>query len=447
MCESSGSTASDEVPSLEALPERSEGHTQPTGPPNRGAVEGCAARACRPPEDRAAIAVIFCDIDGLRRSGDDLGPGAGVQVLAEVAARLRGGLRPGDTVSRIAGDQFVVVLDRVAGENEVQSILRRLEDSLAAPLAIGDGCVSIRLSTGLAFSRDPLLGDDAPAAARTPVRPADLTMYQRMNRASGALRGLPLGRPQMLARDLPGAAERGEITVLYQAQVDLATGGIVAVEALARWAHPALGTVYPDEFIPLAELIGEITSIGHAVVRQACQDLARLRARHPRLGLAVNVSVDELGSPRFVRDLCEVLDSAGLPPAALTIELTESKLPEDPLVAVQQLSEVGALGVGIALDDFGTGYTSLAQLRDVPVTEIKVDRSFVRPPEPSPPDLLSGIVGLARGLGLRTVAEGVCSEEDLERVREAGFDRGQGFGLGAPVEIDELAKRLGDAAA
>ncbi len=399
---------------------------------------GCA-------DDRGAVAVIFCDIDGEQQAEGALRSGACRALLAEVAARLRGCLRPGDSVSRIARDELVVLLDSVAGEPEVGAILHRLKRSLSEPPPIGNDDVSFRLSTGLAFHRDPLLRGAAEARVPAFIGPSELAMYQRRNRAPGTPADFHLGRAQALRRDLPGAAGRGEIAVLYQPQIDLATGRIVAVEALARWTHPVLGTVHPGEFIPIAELNGEIAAVGRAVLWQACSDLARLRRRHPRLGLAVNVSIDELDSPRFLRSLSEVLDSVGLEPAALTIELTESKRPEDPLMASQQLHDVGALGVGIALDDFGTGYTSLAQLRDLPVTEIKVDRSFVQSAEPAPPDLLAGIVGLAHGLGLRTVAEGVSSEKDLERVREAGFDRGQGFGLGMPVAIHALARTLRDA--
>lgn len=446
MCEWSSSAAPDDVPSFGAFLDPAGGVASPTGSPNRDAREEGEARACRSEDDRGAVAIIFCEIDAARRmDGGPRSDSAG-QLLAEVAARLRGGLRPGDTVSQIAGDAFVVVLDGVADDHEVQSIRHRLEQRLAPPLTAGDDSVWIRLSPGLAFRGDPLLDGTASAVSGGPAGPADLAMCLRKDPASGSASDGSLGRSQLLARDLPRAAARGEITVLYQSQVDLATGRIVAVEALARWTHPVLGTVYPDEFIPIAELKGEITVIGQAVRRRACSDLARLRRHHPGLELAVNVSVDELGS-RFVRNLSEVLDSVGLPPAALTVELTESKLPEDRLVAVRHLADVRALGVGIALDDFGTGFTSLAQLRDVPVTEIKVDRSFVQPPDAGPPDLLPGIVGLAHGLGLRAVAEGVSSDADLRRVRNAGFDRGQGFGLGTPVGVDALARRLRHAAA
>ncbi|MCU1473555.1 bifunctional diguanylate cyclase/phosphodiesterase, partial [Amnibacterium sp.] len=349
---------------------------------------------------------------------------------------------PGDTVSRVGGDEFVIVLEHVSGEDEVQPIIRRLEEALAVPLRIGNRTVSVRLSMGLAFSSDPSPEVSPSAAGRALIQAADLAMYQRKSRGGRALAGVSLGRLQTLAADLRGAVGRGEIAVQYQPQVDLAHGGWVAVEALVRWIHPVLGTVYPDEFIPIAEMNGEIGAIGHFVVRQACRDVARLRTGAPGLRLSVNVSSEELDFPGFVANVMAALADASLPAGALTLEVAESRLPADRAAALGRLAEAAANGIGVAIDDFGADPTSLSQLRELPLTELKVHRSAVQLPAAERLDLLAGIVGFARGFGLRTVAVGVGSDDELARARAVGFDRAQGFALAAPMPLDELARRL-----
>ncbi|MBW4042495.1 MAG: EAL domain-containing protein [Acidobacteria bacterium] len=418
-------------------------HDSLTGLPNRTTLERQLERALEQANGRAATAVIFCDVDGLKRTNDALGHDAGDQLLKEVARRIRAVVRPQDTVSRVGGDEFVILLAHVDGEPEVEDLVRRLEDALAAPLRIAGRSLSIRLSMGLAFSSDPLVHLPPSAAGTALIRAADLAMYQRKSRGASPLSGAPLGRLQRLAADLPGALGRGELAVHYQPQLDLAAGETVAVEALVRWTHPVLGPVQPDEFIPIAEMNGDIASIGEFVLHRALADISALRRDRPGLGLAVNVSNDQLDRRGFAAGIAEALRSSGMPFDALTLEITESKLPADRVVALAELSELRAAGIGIALDDFGTGYTSLAQLRDMPVTELKIDRSFVQQAVSRGPDLIVGIVGLARGLRLRVVAEGVSTAAHLDRVREVGFDRAQGFAIARPMGVAELAGFLG----
>jgi diguanylate cyclase (GGDEF)-like protein/PAS domain S-box-containing protein len=417
-------------------------HDSLTGLPNRTTLEQQLGKALDDAQGRAATAVIFCDVDGLKRTNDALGHDAGDQLLKEVASRIRASIRPGDTVSRVGGDEFVILLAEVDGEPEVEAIVQRLERALAEPLRIAGRSVSIRLSMGLAFSSDPLLHLPPSGAGTALIRAADLAMYLRKGRRASPLSGVPLGRLQRLAEDLPGALGRREITVQYQPQLDLRTGATVAVEALARWAHPALGPVDPDEFIPLAEMHGDIGAIGAFVLDRACSDVAALRQAYPGLGLAVNVSNDQLEFHGFAAGVTETLRACSLPIDALTLEITESRLPVDRAIALAELSELRAAGIGIALDDFGTGYTSLAQLQEMPVTELKVDRSFVEQAVEHGPDLIAGIVGLARGLRLRAVAEGVSTEAHLNTVREVGFDRAQGYSIARPMSVDELTRFL-----
>ncbi len=413
-------------------------HDPLTGLPNRTTLERHLEKALADADGRAATAVIFCDVDGLKRTNDAHGHDAGDQVLKEVATRIRTSLRTGDTVSRVGGDEFVIVLAQVDGEAEVRSIVRRLEDALALPLHIAGRTISIRLSMGLAFSSDPLRHLPPATAGRELIRAADLAMYRRKGRGTIPLSGVPLGRLQQLAADLRGAVERHEIAVNYQPQCDLRTGRIVAVEALARWLHPSLGPIDPDEFIPLAEMSGDIRSIGAFVLEQSCSDIALLRREHPELGLSVNVSNDQLDFRGFAATVAETLHSSELPATALTLEITESKMPSDRLVALAELTQLRSDAVSIALDDFGTGYTSIAHLSDLPVTELKADRSFIEQAALRGPALIAGIAGLARGLGLQIVAEGVTSASQCEDLLALGFDRAQGFAIGAPMGIHEL---------
>lgn len=417
-------------------------HDPLTGLPNRTTLELRLAHELQQAHDRGPTAVVFCDVDGLKRMNDSFGHAAGDRVLCEVAQRMRAAIRSGDTVSRVGGDEFVIVLSQVRGETEVQAILRRIEAALDTPVEVEGRLLAVRLSMGLAFSSEPLLQLPPRVAGNALIRAADLAMYQRKNRKDIPLSDMPLGRLQTLSADLPGALQRAEMSVEYQPQVDLSTGAVVAVEALARWVHPTLGLVGPHEFIPIAEMIGEMSAIGRFILDTACTDIAAVRRTHPDFALAVNVSNDELDLPGFVARVRDTLVASTLPASALSVEITESKLPADRVTALDQLSQLQAMGVGISLDDFGTGYTSLLQLRDLPVTELKVDRSYVEHVPSAGTDVLAGIVGLAHGLHLRAVAEGVSDEDQLLRARTAGFDRAQGYLLGHPMSATALAAHL-----
>ena len=247
-----------------------------------------------------------------------------------------------------------------------------------------------------------------------------------------------------LETDLRGAVDRGEIAVHLQPQVDLASGRVVGVEALARWHHPALGSVRPDVFVPIAEASGQIRGIGDHVLREACRTVAAWHADGWDLEVAVNVSAVQLTDPDFAESVLHVLAETGLPAGSLTLEVTESQVLSEVATRHGHLEALRALGVGISVDDFGTGYSSLAQLQRLPVTELKIDRTFTSQltADGSPSPLVAGIIGLAHGLGLRVVAEGVETYAQSQALHGMTCDRVQGYLFGRPAAPEAVRELL-----
>jgi diguanylate cyclase (GGDEF)-like protein/PAS domain S-box-containing protein len=416
-----------------------------TGLPNRSVLEHRLAHALQQRADGAQVGLIYCDIDRFKHTNDALGHPAGDRVLQEVAARLSGALRDGDTVARVGGDEFIVVLPRVRHRDEVDAVVRRLDDALEEPITIDGSSLRVRLSAGIAISEP---GDHAPvqAVSEALIRAADAAMYWRKSRRSLPFALDPLPPEQRLRAELPGAVARGEIRAYYQPQLDLRTGEIVAVEALARWAHPELGLLTAEEFIPLAESTGDIAVLGRHMLRTSCRLVADLRRRHPTMAMSVNVSAHELASPRFTDHVRAELAGADLPPAALTLELTETRLPPDEALLCEQSNQLRHLGVNISLDDFGMGYTAIAQLQRLPISELKIDRYFIQQ-QPTPgADLAAAIVDLAHTLHLQVVGEGIETPQQLAHLRRIGADRAQGYLLSPPLTGPELRRYLATAA-
>jgi diguanylate cyclase (GGDEF)-like protein/PAS domain S-box-containing protein len=409
-------------------------HDPLTGLANRDLLESRLSAALDQQPDGPGLAVIFCDVDGFKRTNDSFGHATGDVVLQQIAARLHATLRGTDLVARIGGDEFVILLTPLHAETEVEAVLRRLDEALRDPIRTDEAALSVRLATGVAlhWPSSPRI------TAASLIQAADADMYLR--KARRGLRGPGAAFPEQLALeiDLASAVERGQIVAHYQPQLDLETGRVVAVEALARWEHPEFGTLQPDQFIPLAEATGLIRGIGRYMLRTACHAAVGARRRTPHLTMSVNVSSRELTSPAYAQELHETLAECGLPSCALTLEITESHLTNDQALLEQQVHALRAEGVGIALDDFGTGYTAIAQLQTLPITELKVDRSFIqRAPTPGA-DLVAGIIALAHELHLTVVAEGVETAAQLARLRSVGCDRAQGYAIGRPVPVLSL---------
>ncbi|MEV6305379.1 EAL domain-containing protein [Actinoplanes sp. NPDC051861] len=389
---------------------------------------------------RPGSCVLFIDLDRFKAVNDSLGHPAGDDLLGHVAARLRGCLRPGDTAARIGGDEFAVLLGDCDADRAVP-IAWRLIDAIKRPFRIAGRDVFIGASIGIAAgAADPgeMLGN------------ADVAMYRAKKDGPGKV---VVFEPQMhaeaLARltldgDLQRALELGQFRLQYQPLIQLATGRPAGVEALVRWQKPDEGYVSPADFVPLAEETGLITDIGRWVLFTAGEQAARWRRSMPGLTLNVNVSGRQLTDPQFVSDVQLMLAECELPPAAVTLELTESVLMSDPRTAIASLSDLRALGVAVSIDDFGTGYSSLSYLQQLPVDELKIDRAFISRAEPTREDLavVRAVVELARTLRLRTVIEGIETEAQRRDMRRLGCDLAQGYHLCRPLHPEDVLPAL-----
>ncbi len=388
-------------------------------------------------------AILFVDLDDFKAINDTLGHPAGDQLLAAVGDRLRATFRTQDTVARLSGDEFAV-LNAGAGERTAIAAAERILLALAPPVVVGDRWLTTGASIGVALAS----GSSSP---ETLLRNADLAMYEA--KKSGKHRYC-LFRPQMYTEavdrlDLIGglatAVDGGQLHLVYQPVVRLRDGAIRGVEALLRWQHPTRGPIAPLDFIPLAEESGAIVSIGRWVLDQACRQLSAWQDEIedcPAISMAVNVSVRQLESPGFKREVERVLTATDLRPEQLILEVTETSLFRE--VPIEVVRSLGRLGVRLAVDDFGTGYSTLSRLQDLPVSLLKIDKTFVdRLAAPgSPTGLLGGLSGLADSMGLQTVAEGIESKDQFDRLRELGCAFGQGFYMSRPVAPADIPRIL-----
>jgi diguanylate cyclase (GGDEF)-like protein len=378
---------------------------------------------------------------------DSLGHAAGDELLREVSARLVDAVRSSDTVARLGGDEFAVLLEQRHGPiEEAVIVAERILGALTTPVVVEGQPMTVGASIGISVG-----SPDSNAASL--LRDADVAMY----RAKAAGRGrwvvhdagmrAEAAERLRLETDLLGVHACDELRLVYQPVIDLETGEIVSFEALLRWEHPELGIVMPDRFIPLAEANGMILPIGEWVLREACRQLSEWRARYPELAslaMAVNVSGRQVASPFLGDHVVDALRGAGLEPAALTLELTESTLVEDPGSAAARLTALRDLGIRLAIDDFGTGYSSLSYLRQFPLDILKIDRSFISTiTEPDHvPAIVRGLLDLGRTLGLTTVAEGVESEIQQDQLRAVGCDCAQGHLFARPLDPDGVEELL-----
>ena len=421
-------------------------HDALTGLPNRAQItrllEGALARRGSLPEAR--LAVMFVDLDHFKEINDSLGHGVGDALLTAVAARLTASVARVDAderfeghVGRLGGDEFVVVLDGVAREEDAARVAARILRTVGEALMIDGHLVHPSLSVGIALSH--------PGYAQVSdlLRDADTALYRakasgrgRYHLFSDELHVAAVERWR-LDQDLREAVARQEFTLLYQPVVSLATGEAVHVEALIRWDHPTRGRVPPTEFIPMAEETGLITAIGRWVLQEACRQARRWRDAGMELSIAVNVASRQFAQPGFFDEVREALTMAGVSPSLLQIELTESAT-MDPR-AVATCARLAELGVEIHLDDFGTGYSSLSYLTRMPITALKVDRSFVSRllVDPMSAAIVKTVVMLASSLGMEVVAEGVECAEELEVLLGMGCPCGQGYHWARPLPPDE----------
>ncbi len=427
-------------------------HDSLTGLPNRAFMDELLARALRQARrDSTCLAVVFMDLDRFKSVNDVMGHDSGDELLRVVAERLCGVLRDTDTVARIGGDEFVLLLPQVEADSTLERTLHRLQDALRPPLMLKGRPMRVSASMGVSvFPRD---GDDAA----TLLRQADMAMYMAKERGRAGHQyfdrsiDVALRERNELEDALRAAVERDAFELHYQPQVDLHVGtdagAVVGVEALLRWNRPGVGPVSPAVFVPVAEDMGLIERIGHWVLRQACEQAARWQRDHGlRLRMAVNVSVRQLMRADFAAQVRQVLADTGLAAQDLDLEITESLLMTDVQRAVDALQALHAMGVHISIDDFGTGHSSLAYLSRFPIGTLKIDRSFVQAIEQQPRDatLCRTIIAMGHSLGLQVLAEGVETAEQRELLHQWGCDQFQGYLFSRPVpagQIPDLARQ------
>ena len=403
-----------------------------TGLPNRAYVEERAREALEPAAERLA-GVIFLDIDGFTAVNDLVGHGAGDLVLAQAARRLREVVPAQETVARWGGDEFAVLLENAAGSQEIVELAERLAGVVAAaPFKVAEREIGLTASVGVA-----LADENAPGVV---LRNADVAMAKAKD--SGGAR-VEVYAPQMhadvvrrldMASDLQRAITREELTLQYQPIVELATSRVIGAEALVRWWRGD-EAVSPRAFLTVAEDSGLINQLGEWVLRKACAQGAAWREESWDVGISVNIGLRQLNAPQFSAQVAAALAETGLPPSALTIEVSERMLVEDAGLIGDRLAELRDLGVKLAIDDFGTGYASLAHLRQLPADIIKIDPSFVSGlGDDTVLTLLTRtIVQVGRDLGMQVIAEGIEEPRQLAELKEMGCGYGQGFLVARPM--------------
>lgn len=392
------------------------------------------------------FALLFVDLDNFKIINDSLGHHAGDELLAAVAGRFERYLAE-HTVIRFGGDEFVVVIEEVDSVDDATRAAELLLGSLEHPFETRRGDFFVTASIGV------VLGTSTYDSPEVPLRDADTAMYRAKN--SGKVR-YEVFDPSMntsaverlkMERDLRLALRNELLQVHYQPKVSLENGEIAGMEALVRWEHPERGLISPAQFIPLAEETGLIMPLGLWVLREACRQTRAWQQRYPGaipLAVSVNLSARQFRQPDLAKRIADVLQETGLEPGKLALELTESVVQDDAQAALSTLLELKDLGVQIEIDDFGTGYSSLSHLKQFPVDALKVDRSFVSGLEENLEDLVITriVVGLAHTLGMRAVAEGVETSEQLFQLREMGCDLAQGYYFAKPLTSEEMASLL-----
>ena len=446
-------------------------HDSLTGLPNRvlfmERLEHALSLANRKPRLNA---VLFADLDDFKVVNDSLGHEAGDDLLTQVAQRFQTNLRSEDTIARFGGDEFGILLEDVPTASHVADAAERIVDSLRETFVVKGRELIITCSLGI------VLAASSQEQPNELMRKADVAMYKAkregkkrfawelIRKADMAMYGAKGGGkaryqmfdPGMNTRalkrfdfesDLKRGLERAEFVVYYQPKVSLKTGNILGLEALVRWEHPEIGLVPPSEFIPVAENTGMIVDIGLWVLQETCVQVRRWQDSYtsePPLRASVNLSARQFHTPDLASGIGGVLKETGLDPECLELEITETVVMEDAQATLGVLETLKSLGVGLAIDDFGTGYSSLAYLKRFPVDTLKIDRLFIAGLDKSAEDevIVTAMIGLAQGLGLTVIPEGIETLEQLRRLRKAGCDAAQGFYFSRPLPNEAMAALL-----
>jgi diguanylate cyclase len=421
---------------VEALLELQAHNDALTGLPNRRLFgERLALTLDTAERKKLTVAMLYIDLDGFKLVNDSLGHSIGDSLLIQVAARFSARVRKSDTLARIGGDEFTVILSSLHVKEEAMIVGRTLLDTLSEPFDIEGHLLTISASIGISlYPENALNGSEL-------MQQADSAMYSAKrngkNQATYFTSDLGiLARERLtLENQLRSALAHGDIYVNYQPEFDVSSGQLVRFEALARWNHPTLGMIPPDKFIPLAEESGLIIPMGAYILEQACIEAMKWQslASYP-VQVAVNVSSIQFARVTFIDEVVDILNRTGLRPELLQLELTESVMIDGISSTAKKMEQMKSLGITFAIDDFGTGYSCLSYLPSLPFDALKVDRSFVKTCDSSPEGriLVQSLITLAQNIGLRVIVEGVETAEQLAVIRDLGGNEVQGYLLGHP---------------
>lgn len=411
--------------------------------PNRRCFQHCMKRALAMAHRQDQIfAIFYLDLDRFKFVNDTLGHSYGDELLKEAAKRLKSCLRKGDTIARMGGDEFLCLLPNIGEEREAEGVAQKILDALARPFFLYEQEIYITASIGISLY--PYDGDDSEAL----ITSADEAMYrakkQGRNLYEWSKAEVHAGSFErlILENSLRKALIQDQLLLYYQPQLDLKNERIMAMEALIRWYHPDLGLISPGDFIPLAEETGLILSIGEWVIRTACEQNKEWQRRgYPAIRVAVNLSANHLLQKNLPDKVASILKETELDPKWLELEITESAIMQDRKTAVQIMSRLKDMGIHLSVDDFGTGYSSLTYLTELPIDTLKIDRSFIRDiaENQSNRAVTHAIISLAHNLNLKVVAEGVETDEQLDRMKERECDAIQGYLFSRPFPPDKLS--------
>ncbi|MBV8519198.1 MAG: EAL domain-containing protein [Acidobacteria bacterium] len=396
------------------------------------------------------VAVLFLDLDHFKLVNDSLGHSVGDALLRQVAKRLKAAVREGDTVARVGGDEFTIVLQELSRREDAALVAQAVLRCVSEPIEVNEHKLYVTTSIGITVYPDD--GEDAEALLKN----ADTAMYRAKSegRNTFQMSTQELSRTtherMTVENGLHRALEAEEFELLYQPQIEIATMNIVGMEALLRWRHPQRGVIAPEDFIGVAEERGLILDIGQWVIREACRAVRQFQNDgRPHFRVAVNISARQFRDPSLMANIEEALAESRIDPRTLELEITETVAMEDVELTMSTLARLRSLGITIAIDDFGTGHSSLSYIKRFPIDALKIDKGFVAdlPDGFEDAAIVSSVIQLANGLGLRVVAEGVERHEQLEFLRDSDCREVQGFYFSYPVPLDEIEKLLSAAPA